>query len=63
MMGTHVGPLERGFITRMLSDSLHLGMSNITLYLGRRSAIYQISQLGHGGKVGRSAYVQVPLKA
>lgn len=59
MMGTHVGPLERGYIIRMPSDSRHLRKNNTIHHLGRRSALYRVSQLGLGGKPGRSAYVQV----
>ena len=63
MMETHVSPLERGYMIRMFSDSRHLGKDNTIHHLERRSAIYQVSQLGLGGKPGRSVYVQVPLKA
>jgi hypothetical protein len=40
-------------MTRMLSDSRHLAKSNAFHHLERRSAIYQVSQWGHGGKPGR----------
>ncbi len=55
MIGIHVGPLERGYMTRMLGDSRHLGKNNTIHHLGRRSAIYQVSKLGLGGKAGGSA--------
>ena len=63
MMVTHVGLLERGYMTRMLGDSRHIAKSNPIHHLGRRSAIYQVCQLGLGGKAGGFTSVQAPLRA
>jgi hypothetical protein len=60
-MVTHVGLLERGYMTRMFDYSRHLANSNVNHHLERRLAIYQASQLGLGGKPGGSS-VQVSLK-